>query len=163
MRQLVWWMLVGVVWVAALWRVPALPGPWGAPDGLLLMLLAWAFAPRAPRPSWGPFGLGACVGTLKDVASSGPMGSWLLVFAVTAWLATRIAGIIARDHPFSQLLWVGLFASSTLVVYAALVGLRGEWSLAGSLLVYFWMPSTVTTALASLAVFPLLRRLRVVE
>ena len=151
-RRLLWGAAVLAAWLAALWRCPA--------DLLLLLLLAWAFAHRAPPAPLGPLWVGACLGGMKDLASSGPMGIWLVVFAATAWMATRIAGIIARDHPVPQLLWVGLFAAGTTVAYALLLGARGAWPMAGPLVVYWAVPSAVVTALASLALFPLLRRLR---
>jgi len=158
-KWLVWWLTISALWLAALWRIPTLPGPWGVPDGLLLALLAWAFAWRTSVSWTVPMGTGALMGGLKDLASGGPGGSWLLIFAGTAWVATRSARLIVRDHPLAQVVWITVFAMGTILAHAMLLVLRGERMMAGPLVGYFLIPSALATALTSLLLFPLLRRI----
>ena len=160
LNGLAWWIVVGLLWWAALWRWPSLPGPFGVPDGLLVALLAWVLA-RPERATSGnaPFWMGAVLGALKDVASSGPVGGWTAIFAATAWVAARSQHLIARDHPVAQLGWVTLFALGTVLAYSALAGVRGEGTLALHLATTFSIPSALTTALSSLGLFPLIRRI----
>lgn len=153
-----WWAAVGVLWVAALWRVPhVLGGPW-MPDGLLLALLAWAFAQKAQPSAMSALGRGAAVGGLKDLISSGPFGGWLVVYAVTAWLATRAARTIARDDAWSQVLWVAVFSLGTIVAQAIWLSAHGDGVTGGAVFRSFWFASPVATGLASLALFPLIKR-----
>ena len=157
MSALKWWGLVGLLWIAALWRLPALPDPW-RPDGLLLALLGWAFAQRS-LPSWTTaVGRGAVLGGLKDLASSGPFGSWMVIFAGTAWLAARGTRTIARDDPVTQVMWVALFAAGTIAAQALWLSVRGEGAIALALLGLFGLPSAAATGVASLLLFPMLRR-----
>lgn len=160
MSVALWWGAVGLLWGAALWRFPPLPGPWGVPDGLLIALLAWAFAHREPVPPTTALRMGGLLGILKDLAGGGPFGAWGAILAGTAWLATRGARTIARDHPWAQLLWVTAFALGTELAYAALLGVAGSPRAAGALLGYFLIPSALATALVSLGLFPLLKRER---
>lgn len=160
-RRLAWWGFIALLWWSALWRRPALPGPWGVPDGLLLALLAWVLSRRGTVTTSAALWVGAGFGALKDAAGSGPFGGWVVIFAVTAWLAARADRTIARDHPVPQFLWVTLCAMGTVAAYAALMAVRGEAGLAWALAGYFLIPSAVLTALAGLVLFPLCQRLLV--
>ena len=150
-------LMLGLFWWAALWRIPALPGPWGTPDLLLLGVLAWGLIPHPAASLWVTFGVGAGVGFLKDLASGGPLGAWTAIFAVTAWLVTRSARTMASDHPLTRGLWLFLFAMGTIAGYALLLGFRGAWAMAGGLLGYFLVPSALATALAGLVIVPWLQ------
>lgn len=141
----------------AWWRVPALPGPWGVPDGLLVVLLAWILTRRMAISAPAVLGTGAGLGALKDLAGSGPFGAWLAIFAVTAWLAARADRAIARDHPLAQGVWLAMCAFGTTVAYAGLLGCRGEGQMALALVVYFGIPSAVATALGGVLAWPSLR------
>jgi len=152
-----WWGVVVLVWLAAFWRVPALPDAW-TPDGLLLALLGWAFAQRALPSGSSAAGRGALVGGLKDLASSGPFGSWLVVYAAAAWLAARAARTIAREEPVTQVVWVAVFALGTIAAHAGWLVLRGEGALAPALLGTFGLSGSLATGVASLLVFPLIKR-----
>lgn len=127
------------------------------PDVLLLALLAWAFAQKA-TPSWPKtIRVGAILGVLKDLATGGPFGAWTTVFAGTAWLATRGARTIARDHPVAQLWWVTVSAAATVLGYAVLLGLRGDGALVFSVMMACLLPSALLTGAASLILFPALK------
>lgn len=152
-----WWGVVVFLWLAAVWRVPALPSAW-MPDGLLLALLGWAFARRSPSSGASAAGRGALVGGLKDFASSGPFGSWLVIYAVACWLATRAAGTIAREEPITQVVWVAVFALGTIAAHAGWLILHGDGVLAPALLGTFGLSASLATGVASLLVFPVIRR-----
>lgn len=158
MRHALTWFAVGLLWVAALWRIPPLPPPWGPPDGLLVAMLAWTLT-RRPEPSWQrATAVGALIGALKDAATGGPFGLWTMVFAATSWLATRNAHMIARDEPVVQFLWITAFAMGTILAYALVMGLRGEGPLAFGIIASFLIPSSLVTGAAGLILFPLLSR-----
>ena len=149
------------MWLAAWWRVPAPFPAWGAPDLLLLVLLAWVFAQKA-APAWPKIvRIGAGLGVLKDLATGGPFGAWTAVFVGTAWLATQGARTIARDHPVAQLWWVAVYAAIATLGYAVLLGVRGEGSLALQVVAAYLVPSAVLTGAASLILFPALTPPRV--
>ena len=153
-------MITGL-WLAALWRIPSLPGPWGVPDGLLIAVLAWALRPRRSRSGVTPLWVGATLGLLKDLASGGPFGLWTAIFAVTAWVAHRASRLIEQDHPVTQGAWVAVFAAGATLAYAAFLALQGNGGVAGAVLWYFLLPSALATAVVSLGLFPILRRLLV--
>ncbi|MBI4227762.1 MAG: rod shape-determining protein MreD [Candidatus Omnitrophica bacterium] len=157
MSSVRWWALVGLLWVAALWRAPGLPGPW-TPDWLLLALLGWAFAQRSLPSSASAIGRGAVVGGLKDVASSGLFGGWLVVFAGAAWLATRGARAIARDDAVAQIAWVAVFAGGTIAAQAIWLGLQGDGAIGIAVVTQYGLASPVATGLSSLVIFPLVKR-----
>lgn len=151
--------MIAGLWFAALWRVPSLPGPWGVPDGLLIAVLAWALLPRRARSGSAPLWVGAALGMLKDFASGGPFGLWTAIFAITAWVAREASRSIEQDHPLTQGAWVAVFAAGTTLLYAAFLALRGDGGVAGALLWYFLIPSSLATAVVSLGLFPILRHL----
>lgn len=154
---LAWWVVVGGLWLAALWRAPGFPGPW-MPDGLLLALLGWTFAQRSWPTGISALGRGAALGGLKDLISSGPFGGWLVIYAATAWLATQAARTIARDDAVSQVLWVAVFSLGTIAAHAGWLSLHGEGATGVALFKSFWLASPVATGLASLLLFPVVKR-----
>ncbi|MBI4314149.1 MAG: rod shape-determining protein MreD [Candidatus Omnitrophica bacterium] len=156
-RKLLFLALLGVISLATLWRFPEFPGPFGIPDGFLLVLLAWAFSQNRPLPASQPLGFGASLGLLKDLTGTGLFGGWMVALAFVTWLALQGTRTLECDHPLAQLLWVTLFAMAATGIQMLLLGMSDGRLAWGALFGYHWIPSSLLTGLFSLAAFPLIK------
>ncbi len=128
-------------------------GAWGKPELLLLLVVFWGLY------SGIRYSIAAAIfaGTLKDIFSTHPFGTYLFVLLVVAYFTTLVRrNFYQPGSPFSR--WVVAFFVfiGTFCVEVILYGMRHEVRLAE---VFFniFLPALVTTMMVVTFVFHRLR------